>query len=72
MITHDEAVTVMHSSELKNRALVAASIAQADGFHATAEAFLLLVRDCIAEATENDRESAVRLIASRILEAPHR
>ncbi len=60
----------MHPSELKNRALVAASAAQAGGFHATAEAFLLLARDCMAGATECDGEPAVPLIASRILEGP--
>ena len=61
----------MHPSELKNRALVAAAIAQASGFHATGEAFLLLAHDCLDEATELDGEATVRFMASRVLEEPY-
>lgn len=60
---------VVHPSELKNRALVAAAIAHASGFHATAEAFLLLAHDCLDEATELDGEAPVHFLAS-LLEEP--
>jgi hypothetical protein len=39
----------MHPSELKNQALVAAAMAQRDGFSATAEAFKLLAIACAEE-----------------------
>lgn len=41
----------MHPNELKNRALVAASEAQVDGFFATAEALLNIAMLCSREAT---------------------
>lgn len=40
----------MHPSELKNQALVAAAMAERDGFAATAEAFKLLAIACATEA----------------------
>lgn len=42
----------MHPSELKNQALVAAAMAERDGFQATADAFKLLAKACAAEARE--------------------
>ena len=42
----------MHPSELKNLALVAAAIAERNGFAATAEAFRLLAISCAEEALE--------------------
>jgi hypothetical protein len=42
----------MHPSELKNQALVAAALAERDGFSATAEAFKLLATACAAEARD--------------------
>lgn len=42
----------MHPSELKNQALVAAMMAERDGFTATAEAFKLLATACAAEARD--------------------
>ena len=40
----------MHPSELKNQALVAAAMAQRDGFSAAAEAFRLMAAACAKEA----------------------
>ena len=40
----------MHPSELKNQALVAAAIAEREGFTATADAFKLLAAACATEA----------------------
>jgi hypothetical protein len=40
----------MHPSELKNQALVAAAVAEREGFTATAEAFKLLATACATEA----------------------
>ena len=42
----------MHPSELKNQALVAAAMAERDGFAATAEAFKLLAVACATEARD--------------------
>lgn len=42
----------MHPSELKNQALVAAAMAERDGFTATAEAFKLMATACATEARE--------------------
>lgn len=42
----------MHPSELKNQALVAASMAERDGFTATAEALKLLAITCATEARD--------------------
>lgn len=42
----------MHPSELKNQALVAAAMAERNGFAATAEAFRLLAISCAEEARE--------------------
>lgn len=42
----------MHPSELKNQALVAALMAERDGFKATAEAFKLMATACAAEARD--------------------
>ena len=42
----------MHPSELRNLALVAAAIAERNGFAATAEAFRLLAISCAEEALE--------------------
>jgi hypothetical protein len=42
----------MHPSELKNQALVAAAVAESEGFAATAEAFKLLATACAAEARD--------------------
>lgn len=42
----------MHPSELKNQALVAAAMAERNGFHATAEAFKLLATACAIDARE--------------------
>lgn len=42
----------MHPSELKNQALVAAAMAEREGFTATAEAYKLLARSCATEARE--------------------
>ncbi len=42
----------MHPSELKNQALVAAAMAERDGFAATAEAFQLLAIACATEAKD--------------------
>lgn len=42
----------MHPSELKNQALVAAAIAERDGFTATAEAFRLMAIACAMDAGE--------------------
>lgn len=41
---------LMHPSEMKNQALVAAAQAQREGFTATAEAMLLLAQACVNEA----------------------
>ncbi len=62
----------MLPSELKDRALVAAAVAQASGFHATAEAFLRLAHDSFSEATELDMEATARFVASPLLEEPYR
>lgn len=40
----------MHPSELKNQALVAAAMAEREGFAASAEAFKLLALACAEEA----------------------
>jgi hypothetical protein len=40
----------MHPSELKNQALVAAAMAERNGFTATAEALMTLAAACAAEA----------------------
>ncbi len=42
----------MHPSELKNQALVAALMAERDGFKSTAEAFRLMAIACAAEARD--------------------
>lgn len=42
----------MHPSELKNQALVAAAMAEREGFTATADALKLLATACAAEARE--------------------
>lgn len=42
----------MHPSELKIQALVAAAVAEREGFTATAEAFKLLATACAAEALD--------------------
>lgn len=42
----------MHPSELKNQALVAAAMAERDGFTATAGAFKLMAAACATEARE--------------------
>jgi hypothetical protein len=42
----------MHPSELKNQALVAAAMAERNGFAATAVAFKLLAIACAEEARE--------------------
>jgi hypothetical protein len=42
----------MHPSELRNQALVAAAMAERDGFAATAEAFKLLAIACATEAKD--------------------
>ena len=42
----------MHPSEMKNQAIVAAAIAERDGFIATAEALMLLATACAAEARD--------------------
>ncbi len=42
----------MHPSELKNQALVAAAMAERNGFSATAEAFKHLAMACAEEARE--------------------
>lgn len=36
----------MRASELRNRAMTAAEIARANGFFATAEAFILIAAEC--------------------------
>lgn len=41
----------MHPNELKNRALVAASEAEVDGFFATAEALLNIAKVCERDAS---------------------
>jgi hypothetical protein len=47
---------LMHPSEMKNQALVAAAQAQRDGFTATAEALLLLAQACVSEARDLETE----------------
>lgn len=47
---------LMHPSEMKNQALVAAVQAQREGFTATAEAMLLLAQACVNEARELEAE----------------
>jgi hypothetical protein len=47
---------LMHPSEMKNQALVAAARAQREGFTATAEAMLLLAQACVNEARELETE----------------
>lgn len=47
---------LMHPSEMKNQALVAAAQAQREGFTATAEAMLLLAQACVNEARELETE----------------
>ena len=42
----------MHPSELKNHALVAAAVAEREGFTATAEAFKLMAIACATEARD--------------------
>lgn len=47
---------LMHPSEMKNQALVAAAQAQREGFTATAEAMLLLAQACVIEARALEAE----------------
>lgn len=42
----------MHPSELKNQALVAAAMAERDGFSGTARALVLLAAACATEAQD--------------------
>lgn len=70
----------MHPSELKNQALVAAAVAERDGFTATAEALKLLATACAAEADNLLRlspgqgsrtEESSTLDGSHLLEITH-
>lgn len=58
----------MHPSELKNQALVAAAMAQRDGFSATAEAFRFLAIACAEEARMLLPPSAIQMGQSRVLQ----
>jgi hypothetical protein len=57
-LSNNDVRSVMHPSELKNRALVAANEAELSGFTFTAQALLDIAKSCAEEAARFDLQAA--------------